>query len=340
MKLSHLHSPALDSGNHRLVPDIILENLVTVAQVHHAYSYPIEAHRGNLGEYDITRIFNVRVLNNLGEEKMNQDLGLAPRECARNAGTFLLIRLLLGSVVYLILSATFPLPGAAMLAVVGSVKANLLVFIAILGALFFFALFSLIVAFPMNNVLTSINKNLSMGAQYLRIVEWFIFIAGIVLLFFENPISIQVLLFGLIFYGGYLIIIGYLVFISNYLNRILGISMIIGGSMGYLVVSLTNTFFWFSSIGAIIAIITEYVFAIYFIVKARQIEVTDPKETITTILKDVGEATTAEIIEESSRVSAECKDRIPEALAALENNQLVTKRFSKEKKGYVWTLVR
>ena len=58
------------------------------------------------------------------------------------------------------------------------------------------------------------------------------------------------------------------------------------------------------------------------------------------ILEEMGEATTAEIIDESSRVSAECKDRIPEALSALELDQKVTKRFSKEKKGYVWTLVR
>ena len=270
---------------------------------------------------------------------MNQELGLSPRECARNAGTFLLVRLLLGSVVYLILSATFPLPGETMLHVVGSVKGNQLVFIAILGALFFFALFSLIVAFPMNNVLTSINKNLSKGAQYLRIAEWFIFHAGIVLLFLENPFFIQVLLFGLIFYGGYLMIIGYLVFISGYLNRILGILLIIGGSVGHLVISLTGTYIWFSAISAIVAIVAEYILGIYFIMKARQIEITDPKETITMILKDVGEATTAEIIEESSRVSAECKDRIPEALAALENDQIVTKKFSKEKKGYVWTLV-
>jgi len=48
---------------------------------------------------------------------------------------------------------------------------------------------------------------------------------------------------------------------------------------------------------------------------------------------------TTEIIEESAKVSAECKDRIPEALKALESDNKVTKRLSKEKKGYVWTLV-
>ena len=88
----------------------------------------------------------------------------------------------------------------------------------------------------------------------------------------------------------------------------------------------------------LVALVAEFALAIIFVVTALRIEITDPRETITMILKDVGEATTAEIIEESSRVSAECKDRIPETLVALENDKLVTKRFSKEKKGYVWTL--
>jgi hypothetical protein len=270
---------------------------------------------------------------------LNQEIGLSPRECARNAGMFLLIRLLLGGLIYLILSATFPLPGEAMLLVVGGVTSFWPIFIGVLAALFFFALFSLIVAFPLNNVLTSINKQLSKGAQYLRIVEWFIFLAGMVLLFIEIPISIQVLQFGLLFYGGYLMIIGYLVFISGYLNRILGILLMIGGSIGYIVISVTGTYFWFAAISALVALGAEYILAIYFILKARKIEVTDPKETITMILEEMGEATTTEIMEESSRVSAECKDRIPEALSAMEAENRVTKKLSKEKKGYVWTLV-
>ncbi len=271
---------------------------------------------------------------------MNQELGLSPRECARNAGTFLLIRLALGFLIYLSLNAIFPVPSDVMLGVVSIVKGNVLVFIGVLAALIFMALISLILAFPMNNVLTSINKDLSKGAQYLRILEWFIFIAGMVLLFTEISFFVPVLRFGLIFYAAYLVIIGYLVFISGYLNRILGISLIVGGSMGYLIIGLFGSLAWVSTIGVLVAIVAEISLAIIFVVTAMKIEITDPKETITMILKDMGEATTAEIIDESSRVSAECKDRIPETLAALENDQIVTKRFSKEKKGYVWTLSR
>lgn len=279
----------------------------------------------------------------VGERKLNQELFLSPRECAKNAGTFLLVRLVLGSLVYLSLNSIFPIPGDVMLGAVTIVKANVFLFIGVLVVLFFMALFSLVVAFPLNNVLTSVNKDLSKGAQYLRILEWFVFIAGMILLFVENSYFASVLFFGLIFYAAYLMIIGYLVFISGYLSRVLGVLLIVGGVMGYLTLGLTNYYLtsliWLSNIGVVIAILAELALSIIFIVKAMRTEITDPKETITMILKDLGEATTTEIIDESSRVSAECKDRIPEALVALENDQKVTKRFSKEKKGYVWALV-
>jgi hypothetical protein len=268
---------------------------------------------------------------------------LSPRECARNGGTFLLIRLALGSIIYFSLNTIFPIPSDVMLAAVSILKANVFLFIVVLAGLFFMALFSLIVAFPINNVLTSISQVLSKKAQQLRIIEWFIFIAGMIFLFVESPVSIPVLFFGLFFYAAYLMIIGYLVFISGYLNRLLGISLIAGGAIGYLTVGLTRYYLpnlvIVSTIGVAIAIFSEFALAIVFLVTALRTVVTDPKETIAMILKDLGEATTTEIIEESSRVSAECKDRIPEALRALESEEVVTKRFSKEKKGYVWTLV-
>jgi hypothetical protein len=230
-----------------------------------------------------------------------------------------------------------------MLGAVMTVKANVFLFIGIIGALFFMTLFSIIVAFPLNNVLTSIDEDLSRRAQQARFLEVFFFIVGVVLLFTENPNSIQVLFVGLAFYIINLILIGWLVFVSGYLSRVLGASLILGGISSFLTVSVTHfqlpSLVWLSTIGALCLIIPEFALALTFLVKAMRTEITDPKETITMILKEMGEATTTEIIDESSRVSAECKDRIPEALAALENDQKVTKRFSKEKKGFVWTLV-
>ena len=46
-----------------------------------------------------------------------------------------------------------------------------------------------------------------------------------------------------------------------------------------------------------------------------------------------------DIIVEASKASLECKDRVPRTLKALEMDNEVTKRFSNEKKGFVWTLV-
>ncbi|MBE0527171.1 MAG: hypothetical protein IH631_09530, partial [Candidatus Thorarchaeota archaeon] len=142
---------------------------------------------------------------------MSQELTLAPRECAQNSGTFVLVRMLLGLLVYFSLSTIFPIPGESMLGAVVGLKANMLLFIGVLAALFFASLFGLFVAFPLNNVLTSVNKDLSKSAMIFRFVEAVLFISGMVLLIAEIPLFNQVLVVGLIFYGLHLIIIGYLV---------------------------------------------------------------------------------------------------------------------------------
>ncbi|MFX1483579.1 MAG: hypothetical protein ACFFCP_10350 [Promethearchaeota archaeon] len=271
---------------------------------------------------------------------MNQELGLAPKGCAKNAGVFLLIRLALGSLLYISLGTIFPIPSEGMLTALDNVRANVFLIIGVIAVLFFMCLFSLIVAFPLNNTLTSIDKKLSKGAQISRWLELAIFIAGMVLLFAGIPIFYPVLLTGLVFYTLYLSLIGYLVYISGYLSKVLGIAMIASAMVGYLSGAGDGFTFWVSTLGAYIAFITEVVFAVYFIVKALQIEVSDPKITITMILEELGEATTTEIIEESSKVSAECKDRIPEALRTLESENKITKKLSKEKKGYVWSLAK
>ncbi|MFX1560939.1 MAG: hypothetical protein ACFFBL_10165 [Promethearchaeota archaeon] len=274
---------------------------------------------------------------------MNQELGLAPRGCAINASVFLIIKLTLGLLIYFILNTIFPVPRDSMLGAMITVKTNGFLLIGVIGALCFMTLFNIIVAFPLNNVLTSIDKDLSKRAQQARWAETFFFVAGMVLLFTEIPDSIQVLFVSLAFYAICLILIGILVFISGYLSRVLGASLILGGFLGFIVVTVVHfqlpSLVWVSTIGALCFIIPELSLAITFLNKAMRIVITDPKETITTILMEIGEATTAEIIDESAKVSAECADRIPEALRSLEEEKKITKRLSKEKKGYVWSLV-
>ena len=56
-------------------------------------------------------------------------------------------------------------------------------------------------------------------------------------------------------------------------------------------------------------------------------------------LQDLGEATTEELITEAETLGiAECRDRVPSAIADLSDEGLLIKRLSKEKKAIVWTL--
>jgi len=233
-----------------------------------------------------------------------------------------------------------------MLAAAQSVKANVFIFTGVIAALFFMSLFSLIIPFPLNNVLTSVNQKFSKGAQRLRWLEFLVFIVGMLLLFAEIPIFYQVLLFGIAIYGLHLIAVGYLAFISGYLGRALGISLIIGGSIGYVFQSLTHTIMsdaiWLSTYGVIFAIIAEVALAFTLIIKALRMDLESPdtKQRVIRILERLGEATTSEIIDEASKESDECKDRVPRNLILLEQEERITKRLSREKKGYVWTLAR
>ncbi len=151
-----------------------------------------------------------------------------------------------------------------------------------------------------------------------------------------------------IVYGFYLIFIGLLTFKSRFfglfLSSFLGIFLVLGGSMGYLLESLTHIFFpsftWFSSLGVFIAVLVEVILGITLVIEATRLmnKLPDPKITISTILEDLGEATTAEIIDKASVISHDCKDRIPNALVVLEKENRVVKRLSKEKKAIVWRL--
>jgi len=96
-----------------------------------------------------------------------------------------------------------------------------------------------------------------------------------------------------------------------------------------------------SSIGGEVAINIEIALALFLIFKWKTttFDDEDSKSRVIKILKELGEATTAEIVAEATKDADECKDRVPRTLKAMELENEVTKRFSKEKKGYVWSLV-
>ena len=64
----------------------------------------------------------------------------------------------------------------------------------------------------------------------------------------------------------------------------------------------------------------------------------DPKKAIIMILEDLGEATTAEIVDEATAVSNDCKDRVPHTLVLMEKDHIIKRNISKVKKAIVWSL--
>ncbi|MHA1946108.1 MAG: DUF4386 domain-containing protein [Candidatus Hodarchaeales archaeon] len=277
---------------------------------------------------------------------MNQGLSLSRRLCARNAGFAITIRLLIGFFVFLSLNTLFEVPGEATLIAAKSIKDNVLLFLILVIAILIISFFTLMAAVALNNVLKSVSKDMSKTAAVLR-VEGLFFVISMILLFIGISSFNIVLFLGHFLYAFYLILVGYLVIKSGYINRFLGIFLVIGGSMGYLIEGLIYfllpSFEWIAILGIMIAVIAEFVLGITLVAKAIQLsnELPDPKRTITKILEEIGEATTKEIIDEVSRVarSPECKDRIPGTLVALEKDKKVVKRISKERKAIVWKLV-
>ncbi len=65
----------------------------------------------------------------------------------------------------------------------------------------------------------------------------------------------------------------------------------------------------------------------------------DTEKRIISILKEISEATTSEIVELAMKEDKDCKDRIPGALVALRENNLIKRRLSKEKRAVIWSMV-
>jgi hypothetical protein len=275
---------------------------------------------------------------------MNQEIPLDRIECARNAGVFILLRTLIGMFIFLSLGTIFYIPTASMLPAIQSIKANVFFFILLVAALIPMSFFNIVIGFPLNNILKLVDNKLSWQAARLRALEALLFIACMILLIVEVPLFYQAFLVCLILYALNLIIVGYLIIKSGFLPRVLGIFLIIAGAFGYLFQTATGFFasdlLFVSTIGGEIVINIEIALAFILVYKWKTttFDDDDSKSRIVNILKKLGEATTAEIVAEATKDADECKDRAPRTLKAMELENEVTKRFSKEKKGYVWSL--
>ena len=66
----------------------------------------------------------------------------------------------------------------------------------------------------------------------------------------------------------------------------------------------------------------------------------ESKAKILNLLKELGEASTAEVIEEASKLTGRCKDLVPVILVVLEKEKKVSRKISKEKKAIIWSVIR
>ncbi len=71
----------------------------------------------------------------------------------------------------------------------------------------------------------------------------------------------------------------------------------------------------------------------------KETELSNDKKAVIFVLEELGEASTSEIIAEAAKLSHRCKDRVPSILIALEKDNKVVKKISKEKKAIVWELI-
>ncbi len=65
----------------------------------------------------------------------------------------------------------------------------------------------------------------------------------------------------------------------------------------------------------------------------------ESKQKVLNLLKELGEASTAEVIERASKLTGRCKDLVPVILVVLEKEKKVSRRLSKEKKAIVWSVL-
>ncbi len=124
-------------------------------------------------------------------------------------------------------------------------------------------------------VLKPVNKNLSLLAAISRLIQATFIAISLVFLFIE-PLSFNyVYLIGQVFFAFYLIVLGYLVFKSGYFPRILGVLLIIGGALGYLLDSMG--YFLFPDYlaiafpGLVVATIAEISLTLWLLLKADKI---------------------------------------------------------------------
>jgi len=155
---------------------------------------------------------------------------------AKAAGLGYLIIILAGFFAFFVLS-TLLVPGDAA-KTANNIKVNEWLFRIMIISFIIMLIFDIVVGVLLYVVFIPVNKMLSLLAVIFRLIQA-IFIAISLGFLIIEPLSFNyVYLIGQVFFALYLLLLGSLVMKSGYIPKIIGILLIVGGALGYLLESL------------------------------------------------------------------------------------------------------
>lgn len=200
---------------------------------------------------------------------------ISQRKAARIAGFVILLLIIIGFYVFFALNTGLEPPGDSAIVAANNIKGNELLLVIFIASVLIMIICNVVLALVFFVLLKQINKDLSSFAMVVRLIYTVIFAISMVFLFIEPLLFSYVFLIGQIFFALHIIVLGYLILKSDYIPKILGILFIIGGSLGYIIESLTSFFspnyIWISAPGIVVAVIAEISLSLWLLLKGDKI---------------------------------------------------------------------
>lgn len=203
----------------------------------------------------------------------NSIVDISPRKVVKIAGVGYLIIIIAGFFSFFVLS-TFLVPGDAV-KTAKNIEANQWLFNVMIIGFLLMLTFDVVVGLALYFILKSVNKGFSLLALIFRLIQA-IFIGISVVILIIDPLSFNsVYLIGQIFFGLYLFVLGFLVVKFSPIPKIVGILLIIGGILGYLLESVI--YFLFPDYvalalpGLVVGTIAEIALTLWLILKGGKI---------------------------------------------------------------------
>ena len=205
----------------------------------------------------------------------NHITNISKREAARVAGFGLIIIAIAGGFVFFALNSIVIVPGDAAAKAFNEIKANEWLFGIFIASVLVMITCNVVVVLALYVLLKPVNKVLALFMGIFRLINTILFAINMVFLFIEPLLFNYIHMIGILFYALHILVLGYLIFKSGYIPKILGVLLIIGGALGYLPESLTYFFFpnyaWIISPGLTVASIAEIALGLWLLLKADKI---------------------------------------------------------------------